>query len=193
MKNQKHKRQSGFTMIEMVVVLIVIGILMIIALPGAKDATNPAKASGLLRAADQITSNLKMAAAKCGISTTIAGNPLPDTGKTLSDVLFGGVANVAAQYKPCYNASAAIVLAEVGQPSATAGVYEVYGHALSLSGGGTSPVKLGFDGVSDEIGLNVAQNYNPALSELATSDTTSPVVQYDSASGGVRKLYILKR
>lgn len=189
----KTNAQRGFTLIELIIVVIVIGILISVFLPSVKDAVNPSKSVALLRAADQITQTVSLVAKQCGVSTTVTGNVLADTGKTLSDVVFGGEPNVAAAYKSCYKASQAKALAEVGSPTATAGEYEVQGLKMTLAGGGTAPIQVSYAAAPDEIVLGMAQKYNSTLTTLAASDAASTVVQYGTVTAGQRTVTVVKQ
>lgn len=192
LKQKKCQLQRGFTLIEMAVVLVILGILISIAAPGVLGSKDGATALQIPDAASKIATNLSLISQNCGLPTSVTGNALPDTGKSLSDVLFGGGANVAATYTNCFTQSKVLPLAEIGLPTATAGVYSVGGYNVSLAGGGTSPLSITFAAVPDAIVLRIAQQYNPTLAALAASDTTSPVVQYGTATAGARDVTILK-
>lgn len=190
---QKAVKQGGFTLIEMMVVMVILGILYKLIAPSIIGSTDGATALQLPDAAGKIATNLSMVSQQCGTSTTVTGNVLPAAGKTLSDVLFGGSANVAAAYTNCYTQSRVLPLAEIGAATATAGVYAVAGFNVSLAGGGTAPLGITFAGVPDALVLIVAQKYTPTLTALAASDSTSPVVRYGTATAGARDITILKQ
>jgi len=189
----KRAAQAGFTLVELIVVVIILAILIAAFVSNIKDAFTPSKSTSLLRSADQIFTALNLAARSCGISTAVTGNALPAPSKTLSDVIFGGASNVAPAYTVCYNNSQAKALTEVAQPTATAGVYSALGFNISLAGGGASPTAITFAAVPDEIVLAMAQKYQPTLTALAASDTASPVVQYGASAGNLRSVTVLKQ
>ncbi len=61
MKNQMQKVQQGFTLIELMIVVAIIGILAAVAIPAYQDYTVKAKIGNALSAADPI----KTAVALC--------------------------------------------------------------------------------------------------------------------------------
>lgn len=185
--------QYGFTLIELVVVVAIVGILITIVAPqviGSKDGAN---AQLMLKSASSVAGNWSLINQSCGTSTAIASNPIPLAGKTVSDVIFGGSANVAAAYANCYAQAKVMALTEISQPSGSAGVYNIAGYGVTLAGGGTAPLQIGYLLVPDNLTLLLAQKYNPSLSTLAASDTASTVVQYSTVSSGTRTVTVFKQ
>lgn len=193
MKSLKHRISHGFTLIELVVVVAIIGVLISIVAPNVLGTKDGANSQLILKTSSNVTTNLSLISQACGTSTAITGNPLPAAGKTVSDVLFGGSANVAAAYTNCYAQSKVLALTEVSQPGAGAGVYNVGGYAVTLAGGGTAPLQIGYLLIPDTLTLLMAQKYNPSLAALAASDAASPVVQYSTVTAGTRTVTIFKQ
>ena len=192
MYNQKKRSQKGFTLVELVVVVVIVGILGAVLVGAIRGSTDGAKATAMTTASEKISNVLNVVAQACGVSSAVTGNALPAATKTLSDVIFGGSANVAAAYQPCYNSSSAKALTEQSQVVG-AGVYSVQGFNVSLAGGGSAPLQVSFAAVPDAIALLVAQRYNNTLTTLAASDTTGAAVQYSTATGGTRTVTIIKQ
>ncbi len=193
MNGLPEKKPQGFTLVELIVVVAIVGILAALAIPAFKDADNPAKAQTMLSTAERVNQTLRQIAKSCGVSSAVASNPLPDTGKTLSDVMFGGVSNVASTYTTCYNQSLVKPLVDAAEPGSGAGVYNVQGFAVTLAGGGVAPLQVGYVAVPDEIALLMAQKHNRSLTALAASDATSAIVQYGAATNGTRTVTVIKQ
>lgn len=187
------KTQQGFTLVELIVVVAIIGVIAGIGIPLFKDADNPSKAQALLSTAERVNQSLRQIAKSCSVSSAITSNPLPAASKTVSDVIFGGRANVAAAYQTCYDQSMVKPLTDSSEPGASAGVYNVQGFATTLTGGGTAPLQVGYLLVPDELVLLAAQKFNRSLSALAASDAASPILQYTTASSGTRTVTVIKQ
>ena len=186
-------RQRGFTLLELVVVVAVVSVLISIFAPNLVSSKEGANAQMMLKVPRQVADSWSLINQACNTPTAISSSPIPEASKTVSDVLFGGVANVAAAYSTCYSLAKVIPLADVGQPSGTAGVYSVAGYQMTLAGGGTSPLSVAYASVPDSLALVMAQKYNPSLSALAPSDTTSAALQYSTAAAGTRTVTLLKQ
>lgn len=194
MNRFKQSKQGGFTLVELIVVIVIIGILAGVYTTYIKGSTDGAKSTAMLRIAEGANDTLSVLAQTCGVSAAVSGNVLPDTAasKTLSDVIFGGVSNVAAAYQACYKQSNVKALTE-GSQVVSAGVYSVQGFTVSFAGGGTAPLQVIFDGVPDTITLLTAQKFKPALAALDPSDTLSTTFRYSTLASNARTDTIIKQ
>lgn len=184
-------KQTGFTLVELMIVMLIVGVFFAIFALTSAGSDNSAKAMAIIKASDDIGSSVSRLASSCGISTTVASNPLPDSGKSLLDVVMVGESEMAAAYQKCWKQASARPLMDIAQKAGTA--YKVQGYDMALTGGGTAPFSFTFTKVPDEIVLLAAQKYTPDLTALTASDTTSPKIRYGTATGGARDLTVLVR
>lgn len=193
LKSLKRRVQRGFSLVELVVVVAIIGVLISVMAPNLIGSKDGANSQLLLKTASNVATNWSLINQTCGTSSAVASSPIPAAGKTVSDVIFGGSANVAAAYATCYAQAKVLPLTEVSQPSGAAGVYNVGGYAVTMAGGGTSPLQIGFLAVPDALALLMAQKYTPTLSALAASDNASLVLQYGTETAGTRTVTVFKQ
>ena len=183
----------GFTLIELVVVVAILGVLIGIVAPNVIGTTDSSKAQLLIKVASNVSTNWSLISQTCGTSTAIASNPLPAANKNVKDVLFAGSASVAATYTNCYGQSKVLALTEVSQPGA-AGMYNVAGYNVNVTGGGLSPLSITYAGVPETLALLMVQKYIPTVSTLsAGDDATSAVITYTAAASGARDVTLLKQ
>lgn len=184
-------QQTGFTLVELMIVMLIVGVFFAIFALTSAGSDNSAKAMAIIKASDDIGSSVSRLASSCGISTTVASNPLPDSGKSLLDVVMLGESEMAAPYQKCWKQASARPLMDIAQKAGAA--YKVQGYDLALTGGGTAPFSFTYSKVPDEIVLLAAQKYTPDLTALTASDTASPKIRYGTATGGARDLTVLVR
>jgi len=188
------KRNGGFTLIELGVVVAILATLATWAVAKFSNADKPAQAEFMLGTASDIHAQITMIATKCAVDTTITGSTIPASGKTMADVVFGGIANVDPTKQGCYTQARVIPLADASQPGATAGTYNVKGVPVTLAGGGTNPLQIIYGPTPADVATLMAQHFDPNLKVLAASDVTSARLQYSTAdSSGARTVTVLKQ
>lgn len=192
----RRRKQRGFNLVELGVVLFVVGVLALIAAPGLIGVRLASKAQLMLRVPQKLTDHWAELANKCGTTADVANSPV--TGNSAANtlkLLFGGQTaasggyDVPAAYDNCYAQANVSPLADSAEWDGTNWTVSGYTPTLSWS---TGWLKTTYASVPDELVLAVAQKHNPALSALAASDTSHPVVQYGTATGGARSVTILR-
>jgi len=71
MKSMNQKAQAGFTLIELMIVVAIIGILAAVAIPAYSDYTVKAKVANALSAADSLKSAVALCAQESGGDKTV--------------------------------------------------------------------------------------------------------------------------
>jgi prepilin-type N-terminal cleavage/methylation domain-containing protein len=183
--------QRGFTLIEMLIVAVIIGVFLIMFAPGLAGGTDNSKAKGLQKTAQTIASNLSILSQTAGISSAISGNVLPAAGSTMADVLFVGSSKVAAAYQGAYSQAKIVPLNQT--VVSTGSSYTLFTYPITLGGGGASPVTVTYTGVPDTIALLTAQSYNPGatIATLASAGNAGPVSWSADTSNLVNITYTL--
>jgi len=184
--SKKNKKVRGFTLVEILVVVALIGIVAMILLPKLMGNTNPAKATLLGRTATSMVQAINLIAMECGVSTTVNGSVIPAGGKNLADVLFEGESAVAPAKQACYRKAGVLPMRDSVARAGTG--WEVGGFPVTVTGGGNSKINISFANVPNEVVLPAAQPYTANMVQLTASDTTSDVVNYSVESGGNRTL-----
>lgn len=178
--------QRGFTLIELVVVVAVIGVLIAIVAPNITGSRDGANAQLMVRSANSIAQNWQMINQQCGTNSAVTGNPIGD----IEDIIFAGT-GIAATYQPCYTQSRVLPLTEISLASGTG--YSIANYPVTISGGGTVPLEVSFANVPDTLVLSIVQRFNSNVSTLNAAGETTGAYEYGTPSGNARTITIVKR
>lgn len=183
------RAESGFTLLELLIVVVILGIILVVVAMATVGNTAGARAKMLQRIASGSIQNINLIAQTCGTTTAITGNPVPASGRTMADVIFGGRDNVATGYLDCYQRAGVRSLRDGVSRSGTG--WQVNDYPVTFSGGGTAKIAVQYQRVPDDTTLAMAQVFTADMTALAASDTTSDVVRYSAAASGTRTVTYL--
>lgn len=179
----KRMRQGGFTLIELIVVVAIIGVLIGVIAPSMTGSTDSAKAKQFKRVAANIFNNWQLVNSICGTSTQVTAGThslATSAGSAgIANMLFGGLANVAPAKQTCYQQSKILPIEGVSQNGAA---WTTLSSPVVLSGGGSNAFVAEFDSMSETVALNIVQDYNSSATintiQAATGGTLAAGVTY---------------
>lgn len=180
------KRQAGFTLIELAIASILVGVLLVVLVPNVYDSQNAGRAGQIEGIANSSVSNWAMLASATGLPTTIASNVIAATPSAtgVAEVLYVGTSRLASTYQSTYSAIGIKPLNQlVDNPTGTtfraAGTIEVF---VTLSGGGASPMAVQFQNVPLQVARAVVARIRPDVTVLPAATATVGPWTYNCAA-----------
>lgn len=197
-QTRKARKSLGFTLIELMVSVVIIGILAAVVMTSLFGSSDGANATLLARASQNIATNASMLAQTCGTTSDVANSPIPSTTGAANFVklIFGGnsAANngiaTNASYATCYTQARIKPLGEMGQYD---GAWKVANYAVTLSGGGSAPIGVTFEGVPDSIVSLAATKFNSAATVTTAAGSVAGLLSWTASSTGSRDLTFLRQ
>lgn len=191
---------KGFTLIEMLVVLTVIGILMLLIAPSLKSSSSGAMSKQIYDFTSRAASNWRLLAINCGTTGDVTTSPVvttPSAANSLGLIVTGSSLLKTATYQSCWDATAIQPLHTKATGNVTDG-FKVAGFPVTWSGGsGSTPISFVVVGVPVEIALPLYRQYSSAAGAQTssamptTADTTDPLIQFTAPATGVTTLTLL--
>lgn len=183
-KHVTSRAQAGFTLIEMVVVVAVIGVLIALVAPSLTSSRDGANSKLMSSVAQQAANNLSLLANAAGLApnTTFAAD-----GKTLPDVLFAGKDSVKGDYQKYWDQAGLLpikggVVQDTTQCKDVTGNYKVANYCVGLSAN-ESTLTVTYTGLTLKLAEKLAQQADPAAT-FVSSDAPKKIGELTLAQDG---------
>lgn len=178
-------KQSGFTLIELMVVVVIVGILALIAATSLKGTSDPANATAVRSVGQDLTHAIGYIHANLGTGLSATTNALPVSGQTMLDVLVMGVSSVNSTYQNAFSRIGVRTLEGnirvVSRPNGqTPGSYTVNSYPISFVSCATGYVCTRFDNVPSSTVQELAAKAGITNFAPGTAQTTGST-QYTAA------------
>lgn len=180
----RKRKQGGFTLIELMVVVVIIAVLYVVLSRALKGTTDPANATAIRSVGQDLTQAIGYIHANLGTGLSATSNALPVSGQGMLDVLVIGSSSVNSTYRDAFSRIGVRTLEgtiRVGsRPNgATPGTYTVNSYPIAFVSCATGYVCTQFSNVPSSTVNELAGKY--AVTFAAGTAVTSGALQYTSA------------
>lgn len=173
------KKQKGFTLTELIIVVIILGILAYLGVRAIAGSSDPANAAAIRASSKEIAKGVGYLHTNLGTGLSATANALPKSGLNMLDVLMVGEEAVATTYTTQYRQAKMRPLEGefkvVARPSgSTPGTYELLTYPVTVVACATGKVCVRLANVPSDTVADLAGKYGLTF-VAATAQTTGPL------------------
>lgn len=195
-QTQKRRRaQAGFSLPEIIVVVVILGILAAIVARSLGGSTDKTNATALIRMSQKLTDNWSMIAQTCGTTTDVDASPITTTADNALLLLIGGNGDassgafaVPTAYVSCYQQSKVLPLTDSAQWNGSE--WRVSGYEPTLAWDDTTgqpTLIVTYDNVPNAIAVATIQHFVPSVTTV--NDTfSSPSITIATGTAGTQNI-----
>jgi prepilin-type N-terminal cleavage/methylation domain-containing protein len=188
MQQTKKHRQGGFTLIELMIVIAVVGVLIVIGVNAFRGSSDGANALAINGASKQLAKGVGYMHVQMGTGLNAMSNPILGSGMTMMDVLMVGSDAVNSTYKTRFEQINMRPMegdfrVQTRASGSTPGVYQVLDYTVGFVACATGKICLQYANVPSETVAELAKRAGISNFAAATGVSTGPL-RYTPASNG---------